>query len=132
MYAVGFDWDDHIRLRDTLSNIKGKFLLSYKSVIIKRENLCDCEKNAGDRENEKKEISVPKEDHDINKYFCVDAHPGLTDIFALQSRRLWRELGLFDKRYCLDNSKTLDYTGKILVIDPSVLHDEYKNGSSER
>jgi hypothetical protein len=73
-----------------------------------------------------KEISVPKEDHDINKYFCVDAHPGLTDIFALQSRRLWRELGLFDKRYCLDNSKTLDYTGKILVIDPSVLHDEYK------
>lgn len=29
MYAVGFGWDDHVRLRDTLKNIKGKFLLSY-------------------------------------------------------------------------------------------------------
>lgn len=29
MYAVGFGWDDHVRLRDTLSHIQGKFLLSY-------------------------------------------------------------------------------------------------------
>lgn len=29
MYAVGFNWDDHVRLKDTLSKIKGKFLLSY-------------------------------------------------------------------------------------------------------
>ena len=29
MYAVGFGWNDHVRLRDTLQGIKGKFLLSY-------------------------------------------------------------------------------------------------------
>ena len=29
MYEVGFGWDDHVRLRDTLKAIKGKFLLSY-------------------------------------------------------------------------------------------------------
>ena len=29
MYEVGFGWDDHVRLRDTLKGIKGKFLLSY-------------------------------------------------------------------------------------------------------
>lgn len=29
MYAVGFNWEDHVRLKDTLSKIKGKFLLSY-------------------------------------------------------------------------------------------------------
>ncbi|MBR6509700.1 MAG: DNA adenine methylase [Clostridia bacterium] len=29
MYEVDFGWDDHVRLRDTLKNIKGKFLLSY-------------------------------------------------------------------------------------------------------
>ncbi|MBR3919627.1 MAG: DNA adenine methylase [Clostridia bacterium] len=29
MYAVEFGRDDHVRLRDTLKNIKGKFLLSY-------------------------------------------------------------------------------------------------------
>lgn len=37
MYAVGFDWDDHVRLRDTLSNIKGKFLLSYNDCPEIRE-----------------------------------------------------------------------------------------------
>ena len=29
MYEVGFGWDDHVRLRDTLKGLKGKFLLSY-------------------------------------------------------------------------------------------------------
>lgn len=37
MYAVGFDWDDHVRLRDTLANIKGKFLLSYNDCSEIRE-----------------------------------------------------------------------------------------------
>lgn len=37
MYAVGFNWDDHVRLRDTLAGIKGKFLLSYNDCPEIRE-----------------------------------------------------------------------------------------------
>lgn len=37
MYEVGFGWDDHVRLRDTLKNIKGKFLLSYNDCHEIRE-----------------------------------------------------------------------------------------------
>ena len=37
MYAVGFNWDDHVRLRDTLKAIKGKFLLSYNDCEEIRE-----------------------------------------------------------------------------------------------
>ncbi len=37
MYDVGFNWDDHLRLRDTLSKIKGKFLLSYNDCPEIRE-----------------------------------------------------------------------------------------------
>lgn len=37
MYAVGFNLDDHVRLRDTLKNIKGKFLLSYNDCPEIRE-----------------------------------------------------------------------------------------------
>lgn len=37
MYAVGFGWEDHVRLRDTLKNIKGKFLLSYNDCPEIRE-----------------------------------------------------------------------------------------------
>jgi DNA adenine methylase len=37
MYDVGFGWDDHVRLRDTLKQIKGKFLLSYNDCPEIRE-----------------------------------------------------------------------------------------------
>ncbi len=37
MYEVDFSWDDHVRLRDTLKNIKGKFLLSYNDCPEIRE-----------------------------------------------------------------------------------------------
>lgn len=37
MYKVEFGWDDHVRLRDTLKNINGKFLLSYNDCSEIRE-----------------------------------------------------------------------------------------------
>lgn len=37
MYAVGFNWDDHLRLRKQLGSIKGKFLLSYNDCPEIRE-----------------------------------------------------------------------------------------------
>lgn len=37
MYKVDFGWDDHVRLRDTLENINGKFLLSYNDCSEIRE-----------------------------------------------------------------------------------------------
>lgn len=37
MYAVDFGWNDHVRLRDTLKSIKGKFLLSYNDCPEIRE-----------------------------------------------------------------------------------------------
>lgn len=37
MYAVEFGRDDHVRLRDTLKNIKGRFLLSYNDCPQIRE-----------------------------------------------------------------------------------------------
>lgn len=37
MYAVGFGWEDHVRLRTTLGEIQGKFLLSYNDCPEIRE-----------------------------------------------------------------------------------------------
>lgn len=37
MYDVAFGWDDHVRLRDTLRTIEGKFLLSYNDCAEIRE-----------------------------------------------------------------------------------------------
>ena len=37
MYDVDFGWNDHVRLRDTLMSISGKFLLSYNDCPEIRE-----------------------------------------------------------------------------------------------
>ncbi|MDD4495256.1 MAG: DNA adenine methylase, partial [Eubacteriales bacterium] len=37
MYDVDFGWDDHVRLRDVLASIKGRFLLSYNDSAEIRE-----------------------------------------------------------------------------------------------
>ncbi len=36
-YAMGFSYDDHIRLKNVLDNIKGKFILSYNDDTFIRE-----------------------------------------------------------------------------------------------
>lgn len=56
-------------------------------------------------------------------HYCVESHPGLTDLFVNQVRQAWQALGLFDKTHCTEEK---NYEGKLLVLKPSVLKDEYK------
>ena len=56
-YDVPFGEADHIRLRDTLANIKGKFLLSYNDDDFVRELYKDFKIEEVERQNN---ISVGK------------------------------------------------------------------------
>ena len=60
---------------------------------------------------------------DTRWQFCVGSHPGLTNLFVNQARQAWQALGLFDKAHCTEEQ---DYEGKLLVLKPSALKDEYK------
>ena len=57
--------------------------------------------------------------------FVVNSHPGLTNLFVNDVRKAWRDLGLFDKNHCTGTGE--DYDGKVLVLDPTVLKDQYKS-----
>ena len=57
--------------------------------------------------------------------YCVRSHPGLVNLFVADARRLWDKLGLFDDRHCESGSQ-IDYTDRIVVLDPSILKDECK------
>lgn len=59
--------------------------------------------------------------------YCVRSHPGLVNLFVSDARRQWEALGLYDGSQCdSEHSGQLDYTDRILVLDPSVLKDECK------
>ena len=59
--------------------------------------------------------------------YNVRSHPGLVNLFIADARRLWDRLGLFNSSHCENESgNRLDYTDRILVLDPSILKDECK------
>ena len=57
----------------------------------------------------------------------MESHPGLTNLVINEARRAWQELGLFDRTHCLsEKDGELDYTDKVVVINPYIFKDEYK------
>lgn len=72
-----------------------------------------------------RQFYIPHED--VRWHFCVDAHPGLTDLFLNESRKLWQGLDLFDSSQCeSEQDGQLNYEGKVLVLRGDVLKDQYK------
>lgn len=71
-----------------------------------------------------KRFYIPSDDS--RWQYCVDAHPGLTNIFINQVRKAWQELGLFDHTHCMADDDELDYTDRVVVLRPDILKDEYK------
>ncbi len=70
---------------------------------------------------------IPHDTHLKRSTYSVTSHPGLVDIFINQARREWQSLGLYDDKSCYENSRSeLDYKGKVVVIDPRALQDEFK------
>ncbi len=71
-----------------------------------------------------KQFYIPHDD--VRWHFCVEAHPGLTNLFVDQARKAWQDLGLFDASHCVPDDSRQDYTGKVVVINPNILKDCYK------
>lgn len=66
------------------------------------------------QENKKwaKGFFIPSDD--VRWHFCVESHPGLTDLFINQTRKAWQELGLFDYSHCSDEA---DYAEKLAELE---------------
>lgn len=65
---------------------------------------------------------IPNDENRIN--FLVNSHPGLVDLFINQTRRAWKKIGLFDRSHCSEDDS---YQGKLLVLKPEMLKDEFKS-----
>lgn len=78
------------------------------------------------RENKEwaKGFNIPNEKDSFNYQFAVTSHPALVDLFIDQARQEWQKLGLYDRSHCYDEN--MDFTGKVVIISPRSLKDEYK------
>ncbi|MEG3006729.1 MAG: DUF3849 domain-containing protein, partial [Oscillospiraceae bacterium] len=61
-----------------------------------------------------------------NYEFTVTSHPAVLDGFVNQARKEYDCLKLWNHTHCNDKTH-LDYTGKVMVLNPKCLKDEYKS-----
>ena len=60
-----------------------------------------------------------------NYCFAARSHSAILDGFISNYRKLVMDLGMFDQKQCEPDSSELDYTGKVLVLSPNTLKEEY-------
>lgn len=63
---------------------------------------------------------------DLRQNFIVNSHPAVLDGFIGQARKEYQALGLWDHTHCNPASE-LDFNGRVMVLDPTMLTDKYKN-----
>ena len=74
-----------------------------------------------------KGYNIPYDDHYLQRNISIGLHPSLVSLFADAVLTLWKDLKLYDKNHCYDESEVaLDYVGKIVVVNPNVLMDRRK------
>ncbi len=67
---------------------------------------------------------VPK-DETHNYCFAVNSHPAVLDGFVSDFRKAYEALGLFDAQSCVVEAECQDFTGKVLVLRPKTLKENY-------
>ena len=73
---------------------------------------------------------IPRDD--VRWHFCVESHPGLTDLFINQTREAWQKLGLFETQSCIsEKDGEIDYKGRLLVLKPTVLKESYRTSENQ-
>lgn len=64
---------------------------------------------------------------DRTKDFIVKVRPEVLERFVNQARQEYKALNLFDHTHCLPDDHEQNYEGKVVVISPQMLEDEYKS-----
>ena len=63
-----------------------------------------------------------------NCYFCVKSHPCLVDGLVDMARDYWKNKHFFEKAQCTEEK---DYTGKLLVMKPETLKEEFRTPENQ-
>lgn len=75
-----------------------------------------------------KGFHIPKDvlfGRDMRQNFVVSSHPAVLDGFVNMVRKEYQALGLWDRTHC-NSVADLDFTGRVMVIDPTTLKESHK------
>lgn len=80
-----------------------------------------------------REFDIPTDKvngHDYRNDFIVNSHPAVLDGFIGLARKEYQALGLWEHTHC-NRAAELDFTGKVMVLDPTILTEMHKNADEQ-
>lgn len=113
------------RLDDCARNIISEFGYDRVNYVLKNTIACKCDDGRISASNKKWAEHFTPTDKNHMRDFCVNSHPALLDGFINQARKEWDNLGLYNSSHC-DSITGENLEGRILVLNPNALKDEYK------
>ena len=72
--------------------------------------------------------AIPTDPEDKTSDFCLTTHPEIVNGFANQYRQYFAEHGIHGNEAVIKDSHYGSYENKLLVLNPSVLAEEYRDG----
>lgn len=120
--AGGFD-GEHLaedRVQDVLDR-HGFLRVQYVLANTIHERHCASQIDEGPLQWSQ-QMYVPR-DTKYSPQFVVQGPPAALNLFAGQLHRAYQALELFGPEHCVEESKGLDYTGKVLVLRPDVMKE---------
>lgn len=63
---------------------------------------------------------------DHHNEYLINSHPTVLNGFVDQARKQYSALCLFNTAQCSEDCNGIDFTNKVLVLNPSLLKDEFK------
>ena len=125
--AITANYRDN-RLGDCLTPVVDRFGIDRVNWVLANTVQCADYDGRYSRENKAwaKSFYIPEDDN--NYYFCVKSHPCLVDGLVDMARKYWKDLCLFDRTHC---SEEQDFTGKLLLIKPETLKEEFRSPDNQ-
>lgn len=123
--AIAENYDGSYLSSDCIKPVLGEYGIDRVNWVLANTIQENQQGGRFSRENKEwaKGFYIPKDTTQLE--FVVNSHPGLTNLLTDDIRKFWQELGLFGKTHCITTNE--DYDGKVLVLDPTILKDEYKS-----
>ena len=81
-----------------------------------------------------KETYIPRNadrENDRTADYSVNSHPEIVNGLINQFNRYYKSLNLFDRSHCEADSRNLDFNNRVLILDPSLLKDEFKSTENQ-
>lgn len=123
--AIADNFKDNHFNSDCVKSIIEEFGFDRVNFIL-RYNLKNAQHDTRfSKENREWGESLYAPESNMRHDYLINSHPVLLNSFTDKVRNEWDKLNLWNASHCIDKT-SVNLEGKILVISPSRLYDEYK------